>query len=120
VEQLFVFEKDGIRKFPGSYSDYLLVRNYQKEEKENKKPTLNIAPKSQRQSRGKSYKEQRELELLTQEIENLETQIKNLEDSLNSTPTLTHLDYLRISEELESLNMLYQQKLQRWFDLSEK
>jgi uncharacterized protein involved in exopolysaccharide biosynthesis len=60
------------------------------------------------------------LELLTQEIENLETQIKNLEDSLNSTPTLTHLDYLRISEELESLNMLYQQKLQRWFDLSEK
>lgn len=120
VEQLFVFEKDGIRKFPGSYSDYLLVRNYQKEEKENKKPTLNITPKSQRQSRGKSYKEQRELELLTQEIENLETQIKNLEDSLNSTPTLTHLDYLRISEELESLNMLYQQKLQRWFDLSEK
>lgn len=120
VEQLFVFEKDGIRKFPGSYSDYLLVRNYQKEEKENKKPTLNITPKSQRQSRGISYKEQRELELLTQEIENLETQIKNLEDSLNSTPTLTHLDYLRISEELESLNMLYQQKLQRWFDLSEK
>ena len=120
VEQLFVFEKDGIRKFPGSYSDYLLVRNYQKEEKENKKPTLNITPKSQRQSRGISYKEQRELELLTQEIENLETQIKNLEDSLNSTPTLTHLDYLRISEELESLNMLYPQKLQRWFDLSEK
>ena len=120
VEQLFVFEKDGIRKFPGSYSDYLLVRNYQKEEKENKKPTFNIASKSQRQSRGISYKEQRELELLTQEIENLETQIKNLEDSLNSTPTLTHLDYLRISEELESLNMLYQQKLQRWFDLSEK
>ena len=120
VEQLFVFEKDGIRKFPGSYSDYLLVRNYQKEEKENKKPTLNITPKSQRQSRGISYKEQRELELLTQEIENLETQIKHLEDSLNSTPTLTHLDYLRISEELESLNMLYQQKLQRWFDLSEK
>ena len=120
VEQLFVFEKDGIRKFPGSYSDYLLVRNYQKEEKENKKPTLNITPKSQRQSRGISYKEQRELELLTQEIENLETQIKNLEDSLNSNPTLTHLDYLRISEELESLNMLYQQKLQRWFDLSEK
>ena len=120
VEQLFVFEKDGIRKFPGSYSDYLLVRNYQKEEKENKKPTLNITPKSQRQSRGISYKEQRELELLTQEIENLETQIKNLEDSLNSTSVLTHLDYLRISEELESLNMLYQQKLQRWFDLSEK
>ena len=120
VEQLFVFEKDGIRKFPGSYSDYLLVRNYQKEEKENKKPTLNITTKSQRQSRGISYKEKRELELLTQEIENLETQIKNLEDSLNSTPTLTHLDYLRISEELESLNMLYQQKLQRWFDLSEK
>ena len=120
VEQLFVFEKDGIRKFPGSYSDYLLVRNYQKEEKENKKPTLNITPKSQRQSRGKSYKEQRELELLTQEIENLEVQIKNLEDSLNSSPALTHLDYLRISKELENLNKLYQQKLQRWFELSEK
>ena len=120
VEQLFVFEKDGIRKFPGNYSDYLLARDYQKEEKENKKPSIDTATKTQHKVKGLSYKEQRELELLTQEIENLEVQIKNLEDSLNSSPALTHLDYLRISKELENLNKLYQQKLQRWFDLSEK
>jgi len=120
VDYLFIFEGDSIRKFPGNYSDYLLVRKFQKDEAEEKarQPVISRPKRSQK---GLSYNEQREFGQLTQEIDALEAELSLLEDSLNNPdPSLSHTDYARISEQLDVLNKSHHSKLQRWLELSDK
>jgi ATP-binding cassette subfamily F protein uup len=120
VDYLFIFESDGIRKFPGNYSDYLLVKKFRREEEEEKeqKPVV-LRPR--RVQKGLTYNEQREYDSLTAGIECIEARINALEDSLaGSTSDLSHLDYARISQELAELNNEHQSKLQRWLELSDK
>jgi ABC transport system ATP-binding/permease protein len=120
VDYLFIFEGTSIRRFPGNYSDYLLVRKFQKEKKEEQeKHPVPIRPK--RMQKGLSYNEQREFDQLTKEIESIEARINDLEDSLNDPdPSLSHIDYSQISRELEDLNQIHRIKLQRWLELSDK
>jgi len=120
VDYLFIFEGSSIRKFPGNYSDYLLVKKFQREE-EAEQAAKTTLQRPKRTQKGLSYNEQRELELLTQEIESLETRISELEDSLNSpSEQLSHLDYARISADLQNLSEHHQAKLQRWLELDDK
>ena len=120
VDYLFIFEGSSIRKFPGNYSDYLLVKKFQREE-EAEQAAKTTLQRPKRAQKGLSYNEQRELELLTQEIESLETRISELEDSLNSpSEQLSHLDYARISADLQNLSEHHQAKLQRWLELDDK
>ena len=116
VDYLFVFEGSAIRKFPGNYSDYLLVKKYQREEAEEKAP---VFARPKRVQKGLTYNEQREFDLLTREIETLESELAKLEDSLND-PALSHLDYARISRETQCLAALHEEKFARWVDLSDK
>jgi ATP-binding cassette subfamily F protein uup len=120
VDYLFIFEGTSIRKFPGNYSDYLLVKKFQREEAaEQSAPALLLRPKRAR--KGLSYNEQREFDLLTREIDSLEARVSELEDTLNSPgEQLSHLDYARISADLQSLHALHQDKLQRWLELDDK
>jgi len=120
VDYLFIFEGTSIRKFPGNYSDYLLVKKFQREEAaEQAAPALLLRPKRAR--KGLSYNEQREFDLLTREIDSLEARVAELEDTLNSPgEQLSHLDYARISADLQSLHALHQDKLQRWLELDDK
>ena len=120
VDYFFIFEGSSIRKFPGNYSDYLLVKKFQREE-EAEQAAKTTLQRPKRAQKGLSYNEQRELELLTQEIESLETRISELEDSLNSpSEQLSHLDYARISADLQNLSEHHQAKLQRWLELDDK
>jgi ABC transport system ATP-binding/permease protein len=124
VDYLFIFEGNSIRKFPGNYSDYLLVRRFREEEaEEREKEQVFIRPK--RFQKGLTYNERRELDLLTGEIDALEAEITTLEDSLNpvsseTSSNLTFTDYEDISRKLADLNLLHQQKLTHWLELSDK
>ncbi|MGC9362598.1 MAG: ATP-binding cassette domain-containing protein, partial [Candidatus Syntrophosphaera sp.] len=120
VDYLFIFEGTSIRRFPGNYSDYLLVKKFEKEEKEEReKQSAPLRPK--RIQKGLSYNEQREFDQLTREIDSLEAEINTLEDSLNDPdPSLSHIDYQKISHDLEDLNRIHGTKLQRWLELSDK
>ncbi len=120
VDYLFIFEGTSIRKFPGNYSDYLLVRKYWREEAEERsRSPVVLRPK--RAQKGLSYNEQREYELLTREIDALEAELGALEDSLNSPdPHWSPQDYARLSQQLELLNAAHQEKLARWLELSDK
>ncbi|MCB5247930.1 MAG: ABC-F family ATP-binding cassette domain-containing protein [Candidatus Cloacimonetes bacterium] len=120
VDYLFIFEGTSIRKFPGNYSDWLLVKKFRREEEEERAAKKTpLRPK--RAAKGLSYNEQREFDLLTRQIDSLETRLAELEDTLNSpSAQLSHLDYARISAELQSLNALHQGKLQRWLELDDK
>jgi ATP-binding cassette subfamily F protein uup len=68
-----------------------------------------------------NYNEQREFEQLGLEIAALEEKIQELETGLSSqNSSLSHLDYLKISRELEELQQDHDIKLQRWIELSDK
>jgi molecular chaperone GrpE (heat shock protein) len=96
------------------------VKKFQREE-EAEQAAKTTLQRPKRAQKGLSYNEQRELELLTQEIESLETRISELEDSLNSpSEQLSHLDYARISADLQNLSEHHQAKLQRWLELDDK
>ncbi|NMD13256.1 MAG: ABC-F family ATP-binding cassette domain-containing protein [Candidatus Cloacimonetes bacterium] len=120
VDYLFIFEGTSIRKFPGNYSDYLLVKKYQKEETEERERSATAA-RPKRVQKGLNYNEQREFERLGLEIAALEEKIQELETGLTAqNSSLSHLDYLKISRELEELQQDHDIKLQRWIELSDK
>jgi ATP-binding cassette subfamily F protein uup len=117
VDYLFVFEGTSIRKFPGNYSDYLLVRKFQQEEEEEKANPAILRPK--RISKGLSYNEQRELDQTTVAIDKVEAELLVLEEKLASGK-LTHTDYTALSKEMAKLAVRHEDLLDRWMHLSEK
>lgn len=117
VDYLFIFEPSGIRKFPGNYSDYLLVHRFEKEEKEEK--ALDLRP--QRVQTKLSYKEQRELNELETQISSTEQEIQALEDKLeHHAAQLSHEEFGTISTRLSELSSLHESLMERWFELSDK
>lgn len=117
VDYLFIFESDGIRKFSGNYSDYLLVKRFQEEAKaESEAPKL-LKPK--RESKGLNYNEQREFAKLEQEIGELEQQLMNLEEEL-SKPGLNPQQYADIAARIDECNRMHELAFDRWVVLSDK
>ncbi len=119
VDHLFLFEKDGIRKFPGNYSDYLLVRRFQAEEKEEQDKSRNVRKTTERIQRKLTFNDQKELDDLETRISDLENQQNNLNDRLNDN-SLKSEDYIKIDEELKSIESELSRSFDRWTELEEK
>lgn len=117
VDYLFIFEKSGIRKFAGNYSDYLLVKRFQEEEKSEVEPQKLIKPK--REIKGLSYNEQREYSKLEKEIELLETELLRLETELSSSK-LNHDQYAMIANSIQECSQRHELAFERWVELSDK
>jgi len=127
VDHLLVFHGDGeIKDFPGNYSQYRewddCRIDKERREKEltakgdtfpcpNQKVRLN-------QKRRLSYKEQKELESLSVEIDRLEQEKKVLEDELCSG-TLSVDKIMAISKRLPVLSQELDEKSMRWLELTE-
>ena len=127
VDHLLVFRGDGeIKDFPGNYSQYRewddCRIDKERREKEltakgdtfpcpNQKVRLN-------QKRRLSYKEQKELESLSVEIDRLEQEKKVLEDELCSG-TLSVDKIMAISKRLPVLSQELDEKSMRWLELTE-
>jgi ATP-binding cassette subfamily F protein uup len=117
VDYLLIFEKNGIRKFAGNYSDYLLVKRYQDEEQVQSAQQKVSRPK--RENKGLSYNEQRELNSLEEQIENIEAELLSLENELTKSG-LKPDQYRDIAQRIESLNALNETSFNRWLELSDK
>jgi ATP-binding cassette subfamily F protein uup len=117
VDYLLIFEKNGIRKFAGNYSDYLLVKRYQDEEQVQSAQQKVSRPK--RENKGLSYNEQRELNSLEEQIENIEAELLSLENELTKSG-LNPDQYRDIAQRIESLNALNETSFNRWLELSDK
>lgn len=130
VDHLFIIKEGGqVKDFVGQYSEY---REYIKElESEQARQAKIEAEKAQRQiaptqnrttdspARKKlSYKQQRELEALEQEIPQLETEKSDLEEKLSSG-ALSHEELTAASERIGELITLIEEKEMRWLELSE-
>jgi ABC transport system ATP-binding/permease protein len=127
VDHLLVFEGEGnVRDYPGNYTQYrewreLLDgedRQKKKTEKIGNKPvSATVQTKSDR-PRKPTYKEQKELEALEQEIDALDAEKADIEAKLSSgnCPS-TEIEQLSIR--FSELKILLDQKTFRWMELSE-
>lgn len=123
TDHLLVFEGLGkVIDFPGTYAEYLSWKNEKKETsdqaKNGRKQEVNAAPTATKSKVKRSYKEQREFELLEKEIEKLEFRKNELTISLQSTD-LPFNDIQKLSRELTSVMQLIDEKSMRWLVLSE-
>jgi ATP-binding cassette subfamily F protein uup len=120
VDHLFVFEGDGeIRDFPGNYSQ---LREWQKLKEE--APELRVATETPKQpetvlpKKKLSYKEQREFELLENELKTLEKERTGLYAEL-SAGSLPYDKIQEVSARINEINQAIDDKELRWLELSE-
>jgi ABC transport system ATP-binding/permease protein len=120
---LFVFAGDGkVKDFYGNYTLYRKKRDAEKRARSSTKgkETKGSAGKLVSSVTGKpTWKEQREFELLGEEIGELEEQKKELEALLGSG-TGGHVELQHWSEEVSKLLSVIEEKTERWMELAEK
>jgi ATP-binding cassette subfamily F protein uup len=121
VDQLFVFQGEGVVKgFMGNYSqykDYLDAKQREERKEKSSQKKEEPRPVKQREKIKRSFKEQREYETLTQEMEALETEKNTLTEALNS-----ETDYQKLNEmgnRLQEIKDLLDEKELRWLELDE-
>lgn len=126
VDHLLVFKGDGeIQDFPGNYTQY---REWtQTQEKENAKQATDRPDKKEKEKkkdyhhdgrRRMSYKEKREFEQLTADIDTLETRQKQTEEELCSG-SLSVEELTEKSKLLPQIKKELDEKSMRWLELSE-
>lgn len=117
IDYLFIYDNGKFRKFAGNYSDYLLVKRYEKEERESKASPVSLRPK--RISKGLNYNEQREFAQIEVRIPALEQEINSLEAHLASGDLKVH-EYSELADALSRLSQEHEGLFERWVELSDK
>lgn len=124
VDHLFVMEGNGfIKDFPGNYTEY---RDYIKEQQKiaaqaqtEVKKQPGIPPRKEQQRQQKlTFKERREFEVLTQEIDTLTLEKNQLEALFNSGSEID--DIAAKAARYSELKGILDEKEMRWLELSEK
>lgn len=124
VDHTFVFMGDGVVKdFPGNYSDYRAWKDYHdrlaaEQARTTSKPKEKVRYNKRDYSNKLTYKERKEFEALTNEIEQLTAEKQQLDTLFASGEVITDMDSksVRYSE----LQQLLEEKEMRWLELSEK
>lgn len=122
INHLFVFEGNGVVKdFPGNYSEY---REWRKEMEREKAQVQKASeqPKSkptrERNNNRLSFKERKELEQLTAEIDTLNEEKKHLEAVFSGEEQTEDFD--AASKRYNEVKDILDEKEMRWLELSEK
>ncbi len=116
VDTLFIFESDKIRKFAGNYSDYLLVKRFNKVETQEKKKVEPV--RENKPSNKLSYKYVRELEAIQVKIDEIENRQADLSETINTkAEELTAEQFKAIDEENKSLEVEMDNLLSRWEEI---
>ena len=124
VDHTFVFLGNGVVKdFPGNYSEYRAWKDYHdhleaEQAKAQAKPKEKVQYNVRDNSRKLTFKEKRELEQLTVEIEELNSEKQQLDILFASGEVITDMDVK--SARYNQLNELLEEKEMRWLELSEK
>ena len=128
VDHLLVFKGEGeIQDFPGNYTQYREWCRLQPKtegegaEKKATKPTAKEQPSASQKKEGKrkmTYKEKREYEQLTKELEQLENEQKTLEEALCSGQ-LSVEELTEKSKRLPEIKDEIDEKEMRWLELAE-
>lgn len=122
VDQLFVFEGDGvIQNFPGNYTIYRSA--LEEKEKNDKKTEKQVKPKKEKpkstQPLKLSFNEKREFEQLEKEIEILTKEKEEIEIAMSSGK-LSNDELIEKASRIEYLINSIDEKELRWLELSER
>lgn len=123
VDHLFVFEGDGdVRDFPGGYSDYRAWKESRQQAETSKTPSSQRQPQQPQQAaavrqKKMTFKERKEFEALSEEIEALNREKAELEATFASGSPVGNIDQL--SRRYKELQPLLDEKEMRWLELSE-
>jgi ATP-binding cassette subfamily F protein uup len=120
TEQLFIMEGDGgVRIFNGNYSSWRYEQEQEKQQAKSTQPASKQENKSIQPKKNKlSFKEQKELESLNNEIAGIENQIKMLTKQMNSGTT-DHGQLASLARQIQTLNYELDEKSLRWMELTE-
>ena len=122
VEHVFVFEGDGVIKdYYGNYSDYYReklaeeqdLKSKQKQEKE-----LKTEPRIKELSKKPTFKQQKEYEALTKEIENFEVERNSILEKMNSGSSSAS-ELQQLSVRYAELEKQLEEKENKWLELAE-
>lgn len=125
VDHVFEFKGEGIiRDFAGNYTQ---LREKQKEEEKEKssltpkplKPLAEIPARKEKKS-GLTFREKKEFETLTAEIQALEAEKTKIETELSSGDTRTPEEFYELSRKHGEIIRILDEKEFRWLELSEK
>lgn len=124
VDHLFVMEGDGtVRDFPGTYTEYAQAcEERQKEEnaaREEKQVSAGNRPARAARPPKLTFKERKELEQLTVEIDALTAEKKSLEAIFNGSQT-DDRDISVLADRYKEISDILDEKELRWLELSEK
>ncbi len=122
VDHLFVMEGNGaIKDFPGNYSDYRTWseerRKLEASRQTNEKPASDKTKQKTAQKRRLTFKERREFESLTEEIDRLNEEKSEIEALFASGNPIADAD--AVSRRYNELTGLLDEKELRWLELSE-
>jgi ABC transport system ATP-binding/permease protein len=125
AKKLFVFTGNGhIMESYQPYSEYLEIEKEIKELHSLESEIINETKQAeQKQEQNKqtklSYKDQREYDSLPKEIESLEEKIETLNECMSNPKCYQEKGLVALSGELEEVNSLYEQKVERFLELEE-
>lgn len=123
VDHLFVFEGNGVVKdFPGNYSDYRQWASEQakiekEQQKANTPANTNVKPPRTERPARMSFKERKEFESLTEEIDTLTAEKQQLDQLFASGEAIP--DIAEKSARYTEITALLDDKEMRWLELSE-
>ena len=121
VDHLLVFRGNAdIKDFPGNYSDYrqwMSVNAQSVKKVETDKPKAVEKPRQERKAK-MSFKERKEFEALTDEIDSLTKEKNELDTLFASGQTIN--DVASLSKRYDEIAALLDEKEMRWLELSEK
>ena len=122
AKKLFIFKGDGVvEESHIPYTEYLEIEKELKAlESEVKKITSPKKEKPKKKPKKLSYKEQKELEELPKLIEELEITIAEIEECLANPECYQEKGLVSLSEELEEIKKIYDEKVERYLELEEK
>lgn len=121
VDHLFVLEGGGVIKdFPGNYTEYREYADVQRKLSDPQKASQPTGekPRRPRESNKMTFKERKEFETLTEEIDALNAEKSELEAIFNSGEVVN--DIAEKSARYEEVKALLDEKELRWLELSEK
>ena len=125
VNHLFVMEGDGeIRDFPGTYTEYRAFLTQQNHQQSTADAVKADSPSSTKprtvRSAKMTFKERREFEALTAEIEEMTAEKTGLEAIFNGQKSPGEADIRDLSARYAQLTDILDKKEMRWLELSEK
>ena len=121
VDHLFVFEGNGvITDFPGNYSQYREKQKLAEKHIESKESSATKSQKPEATAKKKlSYKDQRELDMLPDEIHKLEKERADIYMQLSNSE-LVYEKLQQLTERVNEISKELDLKEMRWLELSEQ